>query len=43
MSGYVGKISFVGELTSFMSLLRTGEILHRGNGGSLGMGKYILR
>ncbi|TYQ15709.1 UNVERIFIED_CONTAM: uncharacterized protein DUF2276 [Acetivibrio alkalicellulosi] len=42
MSGYVGKISFAGELTPFMSLLRAGEILHIGKGCSLGMGKYSL-
>jgi hypothetical protein len=40
--GVVGNITYEGDLTQFLPLLRAGELLHVGKGTSFGMGKYLL-
>ena len=42
MGGFVGKVSFEGELGEFMEFIELGEMLHVGKGTSFGLGKYLL-
>ncbi len=43
MGGFVGGITFEGEIEPFMPLLKAGEILHIGKGTVFGMGQYVVR
>ncbi len=40
--GFTGKIQFSGDLSSFVPLLRFGEVFHVGHGTTRGYGKYKL-
>ncbi len=40
MGGFVGKITFEGDITPFMPLIKAGEVLHVGKGTSFGLGRY---
>ena len=42
MGGFVGEISFEGDIGPFMPLIRAGEVLHVGKGTSFGLGKYTV-
>lgn len=42
MGGFVGSISFEGNIEPFMQLIKAGEILHVGKGTALGLGKYRI-
>jgi CRISPR-associated endoribonuclease Cas6 len=42
MGGFVGKITFEGDITPFMPFIKAGEILHAGKGTSFGLGKYQI-
>jgi CRISPR-associated endoribonuclease Cas6 len=42
MSGFVGGITFEGEIAPYMPLLKAGEILHIGKGTVFGMGRYNI-
>jgi CRISPR-associated endoribonuclease Cas6 len=43
MGGFVGEITFEGDIKPFMPLIRAGEGLHVGKGTSFGLGKYEVR
>ncbi len=40
MGGFVGEITFEGEIGPFMPLIQAGEVLHVGKGTGFGLGKY---
>ncbi len=40
MGGFVGKITFEGDITPFMPLIKAGDVLHVGKGTSFGLGRY---
>lgn len=40
MGGFVGDVTFEGDIESFMPLINAGEVLHVGKGTSFGLGKY---
>lgn len=40
MGGFVGDISFEGDVGPFMPLIKAGEVLHVGKGTGFGLGKY---
>ena len=42
MGGFIGNISFEGDLGEFMPFIKTGEIIHVGKGTSFGLGKYEI-
>jgi CRISPR-associated endoribonuclease Cas6 len=42
MGGFVGNITFEGNIQPFMSLIKAGEILHVGKGTAFGLGKYRI-
>lgn len=42
LGGFVGKITFKGDINPFMPLIKAGEILHVGKGTSFGLGKYEI-
>jgi len=42
MGGFVGDITFDGNVEPFMSLLKAGEVLHVGKGTGFGLGKYRI-
>lgn len=43
MGGFVGEITFEGEIGPFMPLIEAGEVLHVGKGTSFGLGKYRIK
>lgn len=43
MGGFVGEISFKGDLTEFLPYIKLGEYFHIGKGTVYGMGKYEIR
>ena len=43
MGGFVGEITFEGDIEPFMDLIRAGEVLHVGKGTGFGLGKYEVR
>ncbi|MBU2578124.1 CRISPR system precrRNA processing endoribonuclease RAMP protein Cas6 [Patescibacteria group bacterium] len=43
MGGFVGEITYEGNLAPFMSLIKAGEILHVGKGTTFGLGKYQIQ
>ncbi len=40
LGGVTGTISYEGDITDFVLLLRLGEYMHVGKGTSFGLGKY---
>lgn len=40
MGGFVGEITFEGDLRPFMPLIKAGEVLHVGKGTAFGLGRY---
>ena len=42
LGGFLGEITFEGEIAQFMPLLKIGEIIHIGKGATFGLGKYII-
>jgi len=40
MGGFMGSITFEGNLKPFMPLIKAGEVLHVGKGTGFGLGKY---
>jgi CRISPR/Cas system endoribonuclease Cas6 (RAMP superfamily) len=42
MGGFVGEITFGGDIRPFMPLIRAGEVLHVGKGTAFGLGKYKI-
>ncbi|MBI5307121.1 MAG: CRISPR system precrRNA processing endoribonuclease RAMP protein Cas6 [Planctomycetes bacterium] len=43
MGGFVGEISFEGEIGAFMPLIKAGEVLHVGKGTSFGLGRFKIQ
>jgi CRISPR-associated endoribonuclease Cas6 len=43
MGGFTGQITFEGEISPFMTLIRAGEVLHVGKGTSFGLGRFRVR
>jgi CRISPR-associated endoribonuclease Cas6 len=42
LGGFVGKVTYRGDLQPFLPLLRLGEFVHIGKGTSFGLGKYMI-
>jgi CRISPR-associated endoribonuclease Cas6 len=42
LGGFVGEISFSGNLKDFLPLLKLGELTHVGKGTTFGLGKYSI-
>jgi CRISPR-associated endoribonuclease Cas6 len=42
MGGFVGEITFEGDLEPFMPFIKAGEVLHVGKGTGFGLGKYEI-
>ena len=42
MGGFIGKVSFEGELNEFIPFVKLGELLHVGKGTSFGLGRYVI-
>ena len=42
MGGFIGEISFEGDLAEFLPIIKLGEYLHVGKGTVYGMGKYEM-
>ncbi len=40
LGGFVGRVTFAGELAPWWPVLKLGEVLHVGKGTSFGLGKY---
>jgi CRISPR-associated endoribonuclease Cas6 len=40
MGGFVGDVTFEGDLRPFIQILKAGEILHVGKGTAFGLGRY---
>jgi len=43
MGGFVGDITFEGNLQPFIPLIKAGEIVHIGKGTGFGLGKFLIR
>lgn len=43
MGGFVGEITFEGNIEPFMPLIKAGEVLHVGKGTTFGFGKYEIK
>ncbi|MBC2698454.1 MAG: CRISPR system precrRNA processing endoribonuclease RAMP protein Cas6 [ANME-2 cluster archaeon] len=43
MGGFLGEITFEGELAEFMPFIKLGELLHMGKGTVYGLGKYEIK
>jgi CRISPR-associated endoribonuclease Cas6 len=42
MGGFMGDITFEGDLAEFLPIIKLGEFLHVGKGTVYGMGKYVI-
>ena len=40
MGGFVGNVTFEGDMRPFAQILKAGEILHVGKGTAFGLGRY---
>jgi CRISPR-associated endoribonuclease Cas6 len=43
MGGFVGEISFEGDIAPFMPLIKAGEVLHVGKGTGFGLGQFKIQ
>lgn len=43
LGGFVGRVTYRGDLHFFLPLLRLGEVVHVGKGTSFGLGKYEIQ
>jgi hypothetical protein len=43
LGGFVGRVTYRGDLQPFLPLLQLGEIVHVGKGTSFGLGKYGIQ
>jgi len=43
MGGFVGEVSFEGDVGPFMPLIKAGEVLHVGKGTSFGLGRFKIQ
>jgi len=43
MGGFIGSITFEGDLEPFLPFLLLGEYVHVGKGTSFGLGKYEIK
>ena len=43
MDGFVGEITYEGNMAPFLSLLKAGEVLHVGKATTFGLGRYEMR
>lgn len=43
LGGFVGEMTFSGDLGQFIALLQIGELVHVGKGATFGLGKYKMR
>lgn len=42
LGGFIGRVTYRGDLHPFLPLLRLGEVVHVGKGTSFGLGKYAI-
>ncbi|MDI6756372.1 MAG: CRISPR system precrRNA processing endoribonuclease RAMP protein Cas6, partial [Thermodesulfobacteriota bacterium] len=42
LGGFLGTISFTGDLSAFLPYVILGELVHVGKGSSFGLGKYEI-
>jgi len=42
MGGFVGDITFEGDIEPFMPIIKAGEVIHVGKGTGFGLGKYAI-
>jgi hypothetical protein len=42
LGGFIGEITFEGDIGPFMGLLRAGEVIHIGKGTTFGLGRYRI-
>ncbi len=43
LGGFVGDVTFEGDMGEFIPYLRAGEAVHVGKGTSFGLGRYVMR
>ena len=43
LGGFVGEITFEGDLSEFIPYIQAGQHVHIGKGTSFGLGKYIMK
>jgi CRISPR-associated endoribonuclease Cas6 len=43
MGGFVGEITFEGNVKPFLSIIKAGEVFHAGKGTAFGLGKYEIK